>query len=378
MSRRAAGTPQARPLVLAVGHFPPPVHGMAVATQRMVTLISERAGVRRLVISVEERHGVVRHLQRAARTIRALFRIAIDRRAATALYVGSDAGLGMTYTLAVVVLGRILGHRTFLHHHSAAYVNEHSALMSAIVRSGGDSCTHVLGCEGQARAFDSRYRPRVASTVVSIAFALGESHHSDEEASGSGRSRPEGGLTLGHLSNLSVEKGLERVFQTLHSSIAACLDAHLVVAGPPASPEDEAVLKALLARAHPHADYLGPADERAKRAFLDRIDVFLFPSRYRHESFGLVVGEAMGAGVPVITHRAGCLDAAFVGGGGLVLEPGEEFVSSAVRQLCRWSAVPEELESCSAEARSRARAARAQASEDAVAFVELLTMTRPG
>ena len=364
-----------RPLVVAVGHFPPPLHGMAVATERLVSMIADRADVRILVISVAERHGVRRHFTRMARTLGAILRMCLDRRRSGTLYAGSDAGLGMSYTLAIVAAGRLLGYRVFLHHHSAAYVNERSALMAAIVRSGGGCSTHVLSCAQQARAFETRYSPALPTMVVPISFALSGVDGARKDLAGTGPDQP--GFVLGHLSNLSAEKGLERVFSTLHAARASGLDARLVLAGPPATAADQALLEELLEKAQPHAVYRGPVDAGAKCRFFDEIDVFLFPSLYRHESFGLVAGEAMLAGVPVITHQAGCLDADYVGGAGLVLPWSEDFVEEAVRQLRCWAEDPEDLHASAALAASRARAAHEEGLTGAAALVDLIVCAGP-
>lgn len=344
---------------------------MAVATQRLVSLIEQQADVEALVTSAGSQRGLLRHPTRVARTVRAIVRMKSARQRSDALYAGSDAGLGMLYTLAVVLAGRIMRYRVFLHHHSAAYVHTWSPLMAAIVRYGGACCTHVLSCEGQARGFDARYRPRLPSLVVPISFALGQGDGPSEDESLT--ARPDGSpLVLGHLSNLSVEKGLGRVFETLQSAVAAGLDARLVMAGPAATARDKAVLDNLLAGAQPHAVYLGLADDAVKRQFLASVDVFLFPSRYRHESFGLVAAEAMQAGVPVIAYRAGCLDAEYVGGGGLVLEPDEDYAELAVQQLLRWARHPEDWQASASVARSRVSRAREEGIAAAAAFVEVL------
>ena len=359
-----------RRLVLAVGHFPPPVHGMSVATERLVALISERAETRLLVISAVNNGGLMRHTTRLARSVGAIFRMSADRRRSDSLYMGSDAGLGMLYTLGLVLAGRILGYRIFLHHHSAAYVHERSRLMAAIVRCGDRRCTHVLSCACQASLFEDRYRPISSPMVLPICFSLaGLDQRSDPRPD---RRELDPTLVLGHLSNLSVEKGLERVFQTLHRAIDAGLDVRLVLAGPAATERDEAVLSRLLTEAAGHVVYLGPVDEEGKQRFFDDIDVFLFPSRYRHESFGLVAAEAMQASKPVIAYRAGCLDSDFVGGAGIVLDPSEDYPTRAVDQMIRWTGHPEELQACSARASRRARSARDDAMATAAAFVEHL------
>lgn len=363
-----------RPLVLAGGHFPPPVHGMAVATERIVALIDQRADVRVLVISANKTHGLLRHPARVARTMGAIYRMCVDRRRSETLYFGSDAGLGMAYTLAVVLAGRMLRYHVFLHHHSAAYVQNNSSLMAAIVRCGGRRCSHVLSCDRQAKTFDSRYRPQSPSVILPICYALDPEHENPD--SGSKRGPAGAKLVLGHMSNLSLEKGLERVFQTLHGAVAAGLDARLVLAGPAATARDEVALRELLAEAEGQVVYMGPVREEAKERFFAAIDVFLLPTRYRHESFGLVAAEAMQAGIPVIAYRTGCLDAGFVRGAGLVLEPTDDYPKLAVEQLVRWAADPQALGTCASQASVLARAAREDALLRAAEFVDILIRPR--
>lgn len=52
-----------------------------------------------------------------------------------------------------------------------------------------------------------------------------------------------------------------------------------------------------------HVEFLGMLDRYQVRAFMQRCDVFVLPSL--HETFGLVVAEAMACGKPVIATRSG-------------------------------------------------------------------------
>ncbi|MBS2936440.1 glycosyltransferase family 4 protein [Nocardioides sp. J2M5] len=114
------------------------------------------------------------------------------------------------------------------------------------------------------------------------------------------RPRPAAGRRVGFLGRLSSDKGLD----VLARAVAAG-GGTLVVGGDDRwVPEDQrAPVRAALAALCGRVELLGrvaPAD------LLDRCDVVAFPSRVP-ESFGLVVAEAMAAGVPFVVSDAGAM-----------------------------------------------------------------------
>ncbi|HMS32689.1 MAG TPA: glycosyltransferase family 4 protein [Ignavibacteria bacterium] len=52
-----------------------------------------------------------------------------------------------------------------------------------------------------------------------------------------------------------------------------------------------------------HVEFTGIITGKAKDDFLDRTDIFVFPTWYRHEGFPLVIIEAMAASCPVISTK---------------------------------------------------------------------------
>lgn len=108
------------------------------------------------------------------------------------------------------------------------------------------------------------------------------------------------GRRAGFMGRLATDKGAD-----LAARACALLDVDLVVAGDDRWVPDEQrtpvaeALAGLGARAHP-VGRVTPA------RFFDEVDVAVFPSRVA-ESFGLVVAEAMAAGVPFVVSDAGAL-----------------------------------------------------------------------
>jgi glycosyltransferase involved in cell wall biosynthesis len=99
-----------------------------------------------------------------------------------------------------------------------------------------------------------------------------------------------------HLGNNAAYKnrvGVVKVFARLRD----CVNLHLVLAGPPPTPELLAAA-AGLARVH----FMGPVGDRQLAELYRRATMLLFPSRY--EGYGSPVLEAMALGCPVVCSTA--------------------------------------------------------------------------
>ncbi|NMO92969.1 glycosyltransferase family 4 protein [Actinomycetospora sp. TBRC 11914] len=312
--------------VLVVAHFAPPVHGMAVAVGRLTAAIEEVTTVRRVSVAAP---SLVRsphyHLVRVLRVLRALaVLVAERRRTATAVFT-CDAGAGMVYGVALLGTARLLGYRRHLQHHSYAYLTRPSRLLGLLVRVAGPGCEHLVSCPRMRDDLRARH-PGIRARVVGIAGGL---------TVGSPRTRPHAPLVVGFLGNVTVDKGIGTALETVDAAARAGMTVRLRVAGPVIDPE-----AARLLADRPEVECVGALSGPARDAFLDEVDVLLFPSRHVHESFGLAAWEAMGRGAPVIAHEAGCLTDVAVGAAGVVIAGGEDFVGPAVAALRRFAEEP--------------------------------------
>jgi glycosyltransferase involved in cell wall biosynthesis len=100
--------------------------------------------------------------------------------------------------------------------------------------------------------------------------------------------------------------------------------------------------------------HLGPVYDDAKLEFFRSIDVLLFPTRYREESWGIVLNEALAAGVPVITFDRGCTRTVVGERAGLVVSRDRDFVEPAVRQIEQWIDYPDTYREASGAAVAQA------------------------
>jgi glycosyltransferase involved in cell wall biosynthesis len=326
-----------RSTFFVAGHLPPPVHGESVATAAFVDIleaVSEASEVRidvRRISEDPQRSRLTHHLQRSRRVAAAIISLVRGRRHALGLYVSADAGLGMAYTMALCLTARCCGLPAYVHHHSASYLGTTPELrMKLLCGIAGPRTGHIVGCELTARRFEKLYR-RTNVDVVPIGYAVDRPVSSDRRPAP--RRNDAGGparrIRVGHLSNLSVAKGLVDVFTTVEALSGQGMAVTLLIAGPPASEADGDRLHQLLAGTPHHVEYIGPVSGAAREEFFENVDVFIFPSRYRHESFGLVVGEALVRGVPVVATASGCLTAELVGSAGRILPRSADFPARA-------------------------------------------------
>jgi glycosyltransferase involved in cell wall biosynthesis len=108
-------------------------------------------------------------------------------------------------------------------------------------------------------------------------------------------------IIVGHLANLSVEKGTIDLLEAAAQRWDAKTDDFRVVLAGAAMPNFRNYWKDY--RWKERVRYLGVLDDRQKRDFYAGIDVFALPSR--SDSFGLVLLEAWANGVPNVAYRAG-------------------------------------------------------------------------
>jgi len=114
-------------------------------------------------------------------------------------------------------------------------------------------------------------------------------------------------IALGHMANLTVEKGLDVVLETLQLGLDSGLDLTLHLAGKPADPTSEAMVARASLRFGDRLHLWGFVVEAEKVRFLETIDAFIFPSSYRNEAEPVVVLEALARGVPCFVTAVGCL-----------------------------------------------------------------------
>lgn len=313
--------------VLAIGQFPPPVHGFSYITRCLSDEVQQLRVVREIDITGSRKaRGLLRHVSRALAAVGAAFSILRARREGATCYVACEGGLGLVYSWVVIAAARITGMPTLLHHHSFAYIERRSALMRLVVGTHPDICHIFLCCTMQGK-FEAVYRRGGDGAVLSNAAFVPP----DDGASDDVREEAEG-LVIGLLSNLTREKGLYRFLELLRVAAERGVAVRGVLAGPVALDEDRAALARAQAELGDRLDYRGPLYGPDKAVFYRDIDVFVFPTDYANEAQPTVLFEALAAGCRIVSYDRGCI-ANQVEDDGLVIPRDRDFVAAAMDWL---------------------------------------------
>jgi len=137
--------------------------------------------------------------------------------------------------------------------------------------------------------------------------------------------RPRTPFTVGYLSRIVREKGLDTLVEALRILVNEHKrDAHLYVAGQVAERAFWSSVRAAVGRAglSTRFHYCGGPDLAGKLAFLHRCNVFAYPGR-TPEPDAVAVLEAMATGLPVVAPRAGAFPEMLALTAGVLVAPNE-------------------------------------------------------
>jgi len=360
------------PVVLVIGPLPPPVHGLSKNTQEIVDALRGRCKLRVVNTSPgTERRSLGYYLRKAALELCGSWALLTgvgdaDRRARGRQI---DAA-GLVFTVMHAALARIAGYRISIHHRSFSYIDRGSILMKWLVRLAGPRASHFFLCRAMRTQFESRYGARANALVASNAFYVRTNLTSEPPP------RPMGPIRIGHLSNLSHEKGLDDFLDLARALARSKIPFHATLAGPATSRRTAAAIAAAERELGPALEYLGAVYDKAKAEFFRAIDVFVFPTRYVFEAQPNVIFEALSFGVPVIAFARGCVAFDLPDSCGYAVPVGSDFVTAAHRRIASWAGDRDALRASGAAARA---AAQRSCEEAATSFEAMLrTIAGPG
>jgi glycosyltransferase involved in cell wall biosynthesis len=318
-------------LFLAAVALPPPLHGQSVINSAVLAQLAERKEVQTVAIDIGPRkyRSTLRyHANRVCGVLHAIagqFRYVY--RPKRILYTVIESGWGRCYNVVIIAIARILRFQIILHHHTSAHTLSYSEWFAFLAHLAGRDTMHVvLGKEMESDL--RRIYPSVVRTLVvhNSAFIW-----LPADISRAGFNLPN--LTIGFLSNLANEKGLDRVLDVLRSGRAEGLALKLKLGGPATSARVTEQIKSAESEFGPALEVLGAIGPIEKKQFFLGIDVFLFLSRYKFEAQPLVVLEAMCYGVPTIVSQCG-YTSEIVGDAGHTIFDQSAIVAESV-SICR-------------------------------------------
>lgn len=346
-----------RRTVFFVAPLPPPVTGYSLVSERMLGALAGSGEVVVADRAPSSAPGPLRHVRDGLTLLGQLLHLLSRcvRRKHDALYVALSGGWRQIGDLAFLLLARAGGGPTAIHHHSFNYLLRPTRL-SRLLLGFGRKSLHLALCEAMKRELVEVYDIPSEQILVlpNAAFVDGSGATAQARA-------PGGPLVLGFLSNITAEKGIFVYFDL----IERCLESGLAVEGRVAGPVDPSIKERFEERLGriPAVAHLGPVYGAEKRAFLEAIDMLVFPSLYPNEASPVTILEAAAAGVPTLGTRRGCIPEMLDRLGGDAL-PESDFVAEAHRRLEQQMRSPEELGRLGSAVAARFRDLRAGAEAD--------------
>ena len=353
--------------VLAVGVLPPPVSGMSLVTQRMIDVFCAESIARGAdpilglnassnvhIVNLSSRFSVdsfAFKACKAAKVIGAAIRIARMKVCGEkfTLYMPLDAGFGMFFNLTLSMVASACQIKQVLHHHSWAYFYSTNKILTLISRLMRTSGTHIVLCGKMREELRERYPDAKSIMVLSNSV-----FYSPSGRDGNQNRRDSKVLRIGHLSNLTISKGLDEVIKTFSALVNKGVSAKLILAGNPHTSVEEALIDEAKKEFGSDIELRGAVYGNDKEEFYRSIDVFIFPTRYQNEAEPLVIWEALGHGLPVIVRQRGCLTKSMIGSAGLCVAANDDFVSIAVEKIAVWYAQEGDFFAASVAARRKA------------------------
>jgi glycosyltransferase involved in cell wall biosynthesis len=338
-----------------LGALPPPVTGMTLLTEKVVQRIQQ---VQPITVtswsSGDARKRLHTRALRLLRATRSFVQLVLHGRVRNArLFITANSEAGLIMTGLLVWAGRALGYNICLHHHSYLYIDRYDPKMAWIDRMMSADDMHLVHCEQMAQEFRARYSSKAVFEYLYpsiVSLPLGEPRQSVQKP-----------LRLGHLGNLSIEKGLDILLETLRVLRQKGRDVRLCLAGPFNTGVAKRMVEEALQANGGLVEHVGAVYGDGKVDYFRSIDCFLLPSRT--ESWGIVLNESLAAGVPVIATDRGCVRTLLGSGAGIMIRDESQYVAEAVRQIESWIDSPDAYRTASRAAIQQAECLHRTATE---------------
>lgn len=288
---------EGKQVIWLIGPFPPPLHGQAVYNAAFAAHLRQHGNLR--VLATGDGVG-----SKLAACLRILFAVLWRMRARDVIYTSMPGQMGAWLFAAVVAALRVRGLRHFVHHHSFRSIALGPVrVMQLVVALGGGLQHHILLSAGMRDRFATLYLgtkgvPRAHALSNALLFC---------PAHAVVPPRPPRAPTLGHLSVLTREKGVDVVLRLFRHMASTRAELRLILAGPVADDALRAEIDRVVADFPGRVDYRGSISGEAKRNFYRDIDLFLLPTRLIDEAEPLVMMESYAAGVEFMGTQRGCI-----------------------------------------------------------------------
>ncbi|WP_291358699.1 glycosyltransferase family 4 protein [Acinetobacter sp. UBA3025] len=234
----------------------------------------------------------------------------------TSVYISLNSNNGLILNVLLVLAARLKNSNLYLHYHAYDHIRRRSKVLYWLTKLAGKRACHIVLGQTMANDLQKSVGFQLDTFVLNNSKLIEQNkfHAQPKESV----------IRLGHLSNLTKEKGLTATIDTaIYLKNYFSIELHL--AGPATSEYVNDEIQRAKAAFGESLKYLGPLYGQDKDQFYASIDYFIFPSQYKNEAEPLVVLEALSAGVPVIASNIGCISDDIDSTGGISLSMDENF-----------------------------------------------------
>jgi glycosyltransferase involved in cell wall biosynthesis len=329
--------------VFHIGPFPPPVHGMASINVAVSDLL-RRNGIKVLKLDLSPRkldRTLFYHVRKFVWVMKSIisyfFNIFFQQGIVT--YISLSGGMGQLYDIWFVLISRFKRVKLLIHHHSFAYLCSKSKITNMLIRIAGPYTIHIVLCQSMKNRLIELYGKDLNVIIASNFIFLPQQLNNEKEKT------VQAPIKIGFIGNLSFEKGIMDFLMVAKELTKMGLSIEAHIGGPF---ENDEVKKFIIDELHNSRfiRYYGPVYDEEKKKFFQRIDILLFPTKYKNEAAPLVIFEAMSHGVPIISTKRGCIDEMLADSGSpALLEDG--FVKASLDRIRGWVSKPENYRRCS-------------------------------
>jgi glycosyltransferase involved in cell wall biosynthesis len=263
--------------------------------------------------------------------LRTWLKLIKNAQAHSVLYLALSGGWGQIYDVVTISLGRLLGLRRVIHHHSTAYLFSKNWITWLLCNIAGKDSVHIVLCDMMRQQLVEKYRCQRIIVLSNLALFPANVPVTTKEKV----------QTIGFLSNITSEKGGWEVIELARAIHSKNRALRMVVAGP--CQEQELANALQMAEQEGALQWRGALYGAEKQHFCNEVDVFIFPTNYKNEAEPLVVWEALSAGVPVIAYDRGCIRCQ-IGEAGKIIPREHDLVVDALGILKTWVDNPAEYQ----------------------------------
>lgn len=215
------------------------------------------------------------------------------------LYRPINAGYGQIYDIIFIIIARVFRIKVFMHHHSFFYLNEKKFLTDILIKLSSSRVTHiVLGTKMKDLLIEKYFLSAEIIILSNIFITENTLSHRNQVNNDS--------IIIGHLANLTADKGVLRFIETIKFLNKLGLKVKGEIAGPVFEPNIKEIILNEVSD-NKFLSYHGPLYAEDKENFLKKLDIFLFPSSYKNEAEPLVLYEAAKYGSLLIGSSVGCM-----------------------------------------------------------------------